>query len=92
MASAHFEYPPPANLRKSNFFHFTVNLYDRAKQPIEIEHASFAGFVEKDKETGGENSRNGIHYRVSLLFANGKQLRLGEYFGDSIVLLRTLFA
>ena len=26
---AHFEKQPPANLRKSNFFHFVVALYDR---------------------------------------------------------------
>uniref|UniRef100_A0A914GZG2 IPT/TIG domain-containing protein n=1 Tax=Globodera rostochiensis TaxID=31243 RepID=A0A914GZG2_GLORO len=68
---AHFEHPPPPNLRKSNFFHFTVNLYDRDNQPIEIEQAVFAGFVEKEKEVHGENSRNGIHYRASLLFPNG---------------------
>ncbi|KAL3071871.1 hypothetical protein niasHT_031062 [Heterodera trifolii] len=68
---AHFEHPPPPNLRKSNFFHFTVNLYDRDNQPIEIEQAIFAGFVEKEKEVHGENTRNGIHYRASLLFANG---------------------
>ncbi|KAE9552475.1 hypothetical protein FO519_004327 [Halicephalobus sp. NKZ332] len=71
LARAHFEHPPPSNLRKSNFFHFTVNLYDRANQPIEIESTKFAGFVEKEKEVDGENTRNGIHYRVSLLFANG---------------------
>ena len=26
---AHFEKQPPANLRKSNFFHFVIALYDR---------------------------------------------------------------
>ncbi|KOB64695.1 Uncharacterized protein OBRU01_23799, partial [Operophtera brumata] len=30
---AHFEKQPPSNLRKSNFFHFVVALYDRAGQP-----------------------------------------------------------
>ncbi|KAI6214764.1 Transcription factor unc-3 [Aphelenchoides besseyi] len=68
---ANFEHPPPSNLRKSNFFHFTVNLYDRANQPIEIEQSHFAGFVENEKEVDGEITKNGIHYRVGLLFANG---------------------
>lgn len=48
IASAHFEKQPPNNLRKSNFFHFTVALYDRSGKPIEIERTAFVGFVEKD--------------------------------------------
>ena len=48
VASAHFERQPPNNLRKSNFFHFTVALYDRSGKPIEIERTAFVGFVEKD--------------------------------------------
>ncbi|CAD5221324.1 unnamed protein product [Bursaphelenchus xylophilus] len=79
LARAQFEHPPPSNLRKSNFFHFTVNLYDRANQPIEIEHASFAGFVENEKEVDGENTRNGIHYRVHLLFGNGMRAEQDLY-------------
>lgn len=46
---AHFEKQPPSNLRKSNFFHFVIALYDRHGQPIEIERTSFIGFVEKDQ-------------------------------------------
>lgn len=46
---AHFEKQPPSNLRKSNFFHFVIALYDRHGQPIEIERTSFMGFVEKDQ-------------------------------------------
>lgn len=46
---AHFEKQPPSNLRKSNFFHFVVALYDRAGQPIEIERTAFIGFIEKDQ-------------------------------------------
>lgn len=45
---AHFEKQPPSNLRKSNFFHFVIALYDRAGQPIEIERTAFLGFIEKD--------------------------------------------
>ncbi|KAH0552168.1 hypothetical protein KQX54_006429 [Cotesia glomerata] len=46
---AHFEKQPPSNLRKSNFFHFVIALYDRSGQPIEIERTAFIGFVEKDQ-------------------------------------------
>lgn len=46
---AHFEKQPPSNLRKSNFFHFVVALYDRAGQPVEIERTAFIGFIEKDQ-------------------------------------------
>lgn len=49
MGRAHFEKQPPSNLRKSNFFHFVIALYDRHGQPIEIERTSFMGFVEKDQ-------------------------------------------
>lgn len=44
---AHFEKQPPSNLRKSNFFHFVIALYDRSQQPIEIERTAFIGFIEK---------------------------------------------
>lgn len=47
---AHFEKHPPSNLRKSNFFHFVIALYDRSNQPVEIERTQFAGFVENEKE------------------------------------------
>ena len=48
LASAYFEKQPPSNLRKSNFFHFTVALYDRTGKPIEIERTAFVGFIEKE--------------------------------------------
>uniref|UniRef100_A0A8D8INF9 Transcription factor collier n=1 Tax=Culex pipiens TaxID=7175 RepID=A0A8D8INF9_CULPI len=68
---AHFEKQPPSNLRKSNFFHFVVALYDRAGQPIEIERTAFIGFIEKDQESDGQKTNNGIQYRLQLLYANG---------------------
>ncbi|XP_041441954.1 transcription factor COE1 isoform X2 [Xenopus laevis] len=71
LARAHFEKQPPSNLRKSNFFHFVLALYDRQGQPVEIERTSFLGFVEKDKETSSEKTNNGIHYRLQLLYSNG---------------------
>uniref|UniRef100_H3A435 Transcription factor COE DNA-binding domain-containing protein n=1 Tax=Latimeria chalumnae TaxID=7897 RepID=H3A435_LATCH len=49
LARAHFEKQPPSNLRKSNFFHFVLALYDRQGQPVEIERTSFIDFVEKDR-------------------------------------------
>ncbi|CAD6238059.1 GSCOCG00008373001-RA-CDS [Cotesia congregata] len=69
---AHFEKQPPSNLRKSNFFHFVIALYDRSGQPIEIERTAFIGFVEKDQESEGQKTNNGIQYRLQLLYANGK--------------------
>uniref|UniRef100_A0AAY4E5S9 IPT/TIG domain-containing protein n=1 Tax=Denticeps clupeoides TaxID=299321 RepID=A0AAY4E5S9_9TELE len=49
LARAHYEKQPPSNLRKSNFFHFVLALYDRQGQPVEIERTSYVDFVEKDK-------------------------------------------
>ncbi|KAM9226521.1 transcription factor COE1 isoform 8-T8 [Leptosomus discolor] len=71
LARAHFEKQPPSNLRKSNFFHFVLALYDRQGQPVEIERTAFVGFVEKEKEANSEKTNNGIHYRLQLLYSNG---------------------
>uniref|UniRef100_A0A668V0M1 IPT/TIG domain-containing protein n=1 Tax=Oreochromis aureus TaxID=47969 RepID=A0A668V0M1_OREAU len=72
LARAHFEKQPPSNLRKSNFFHFVLALYDRQGQPVEIERTTFVDFVEKEKEMTGEKTNNGIHYRLQLLYSNGE--------------------
>lgn len=53
LARAHFEKQPPSNLRKSNFFHFVLALYDRQGQPVEIERTSFVDFVEKERVRPG---------------------------------------
>ncbi|XP_022241976.1 transcription factor collier-like isoform X1 [Limulus polyphemus] len=71
LGRAHFEKQPPSNLRKSNFFHFVVALYDKAGQPVEVERSCFVGFVEKDQESDGQKTNNGIHYRLQLLYASG---------------------
>jgi len=71
--SAHFEKQPPNNLRKSNFFHFTVALYDRSGKPIEIERTAFVGFIEKEMEPDGLRTNNGIHYRLSLYYPSSKK-------------------
>ena len=49
MGRAHFEKQPPSNLRKSNFFHFVIALYDKSGQPVEVERTAFVGFIEKDQ-------------------------------------------
>jgi len=69
----HFEKQPPANLRKSNFFHFVLALYDRHNQLIEVEKTLFVDFIENESEPTQEKTNNGIHYRVQLLYGNGKR-------------------
>lgn len=56
LARAHFEKQPPSNLRKSNFFHFVLALYDRQGQPVEIERTAFVDFVEKEKVSASTRS------------------------------------
>ena len=70
---AHFEKQPPANLRKSNFFHFVIAMYDRTGQPVEVERTAFIAFIEKEQEVDGLRTSNGIQYRLQLLYSNGKQ-------------------
>lgn len=74
LSRAHFEKQPPNNLRKSNFFHFVIALYDRAGQPVEIERTQFVDFIEKDREIDSQDTKNGIHYKLWLLYANGTVL------------------
>lgn len=71
LARAHFEKQPPSNLRKSNFFHFVIALYDKSGQPVEVERTAFIGFIEKDQEPDGQKTNNGIHYKLQLLYSNG---------------------
>ena len=69
---AHFEKQPPANLRKSNFFHFVIAMYDRTGQPVEVERTAFIAFIEKEQEVDGLRTSNGIQYRLQLLYSNGE--------------------
>ncbi|XP_058605078.1 transcription factor COE3 isoform X1 [Onychostoma macrolepis] len=71
LARVHFEKQPPATLRKSNFFHFVLALYDSQGQSVEIENTAFVDFVEKEKEPVSEKTNNGIHYKLLLLYNNG---------------------
>jgi len=65
-----FTKQPPANLRKSNFFHFMISLYDKIGQPIEIERTSFIRFMDESEELG-KMANNGIRYKLQLLYQNG---------------------
>ena len=56
LSRSHFEKQPPSNLRKSNFFHFVVALYDLQGQPVEVERTAFIDFVEKDKVSSSSSS------------------------------------
>ncbi|CAG14007.1 unnamed protein product, partial [Tetraodon nigroviridis] len=67
LARAHFEKQPPSNLRKSNFFHFVLALYDRQGQPVEIERTTYVDFVEKEKV------RDGRIWFVSTLASHRRQ-------------------
>ena len=70
LTKAVFEKQPPSNLRKSNFFHFVLSLYDKNNNAIETERGLFVGFIkDKDEEIPGSN---GIHYRLTLVYPNGK--------------------
>lgn len=51
LGRAHFEKQPPPNLRKSNFFHFVIAIFDKFGQPVEVERTQFVGFIEKDQVT-----------------------------------------
>lgn len=42
-----FTKQPPSNLRKSNFFHFMIQLFDRLGNQIEIERTSFRRFIDE---------------------------------------------
>lgn len=63
LARAHFEKQPPSNLRKSNFFHFVLALYDRQGQPVEIERTNFVDFIEKEK-VGAEILRGSFNSTI----------------------------
>ena len=57
IAMVQFHTEPPPEQRKSNFFSFTILLYDRHQQPIAVEAAQFTDFL----DTG---PRNGAVYKV----------------------------
>jgi len=64
ISSASFVTQPPSNLRKSNFFNFSVQLYDANHYPIKIESCSFVSFCDEDE------FKNGAQYQVNLVLPN----------------------
>lgn len=66
-----FTKQPPPNLRKSNFFHFMLQLFDRNGNPIEVENTSFIKFIDDSEEPGDRKTNNGIRYKLRLLYSNG---------------------
>jgi len=63
ISGAEFIDQPPSNLRKSNFFNFTIKLHDSNHQPIVIESSSFISFCD-------DVVRNGVQYSVNLLLSD----------------------
>ena len=80
---AHFEKQPPSNLRKSNFFHFVIAIYDRSGQPVEIERSAFVGFIEKDQVTSDISPISPITVKFNILFQQKKtKKKERKEFGD----------
>ena len=50
---------PPANLRKSNFFHFVLSIVDAVGHPAEVEDAVFVGFVDEIAGNDASQVNNG---------------------------------
>ncbi len=48
----HFEKQPPDNMRKSNFFHFIISLFDQSHQAVEVLRASFKDFCDTADVSG----------------------------------------
>ena len=46
IASAQFEKQPPDNMRKSNFFHFIISLFDGQQHRIQVQKAVFKDFYD----------------------------------------------
>ena len=57
--------PPPSNVRKSNFFNFTLSWFDGRKTPVKITKCSYHSFV--DNEEG-----NGVIYKAILELNTGE--------------------
>jgi len=68
ISGAEFITQPPSNLRKSNFFNFTIILYDSNHQPIIVESSSFLSFCD-------DQIRNGVQYSVNLLLSNQSRVQ-----------------
>jgi len=74
-----FTKQPPPNLRKSNFFHFMLQFFDRNGQPVEIERTSFIKFIDEADEIGERKTNNGIKYKLQLLYNTGHRTEQDLY-------------
>jgi len=63
ISSAQFASQPPSNIRKSNFFNFSIRLYDSNQQLLNIESGSFISFCD-------DGVRNGVQYSVNLILSD----------------------
>uniref|UniRef100_A0A8D3D7H7 Transcription factor COE4 n=1 Tax=Scophthalmus maximus TaxID=52904 RepID=A0A8D3D7H7_SCOMX len=80
LARAHFEKQPPSNLRKSNFFHFVLALYDRQGQPVEIERTNFVDFIEKEKVGAEKTKQPTVVYYNHILIWNHSDLAKQDFY------------
>lgn len=69
--SAQFEKQPPENMRKSNFFNFVISVYDSTNHPVEVHKAVFKDFY--DTTANGQEYRNGLIYKLTVMFSDGTQ-------------------
>jgi early B-cell factor len=69
VASAHFEKQPPDNMRKSNFFHFIISLYDSQQHRVKVQKAVFKDFY--DIMIEGQEYRNGLIYKLLVVYSDG---------------------
>lgn len=65
--SAEMVQPPPSNVRKSNFFNFSLRLFDGRKDPVKISQCSYHSYV--DNQEG-----NGVLYKALLQLSTGDLL------------------
>ena len=56
---------PPSNIRKSNFFNFTIRFHDSRRDPVKINHCSFLRFCDNEEA-------NGVVYRAELVLLDGE--------------------
>lgn len=71
ITSATFEKQPPDNMRKSNFFHFIISLYDSQQHRIQVQKAIFKDFY--DTSVDGQEYRNGLIYKLLVVYKDGIQ-------------------
>ena len=65
MFSVQFDTEPPANIRKSNFFNFSLRVFSNSLLPLVVEKASFVSFC--DLPAG---CNNGVQYRLLIVLAD----------------------